>query len=172
MMIGDSDRGALDPVAAPVREDVVADASHVAAAEQLPERIVVAFLHCDDPHVDLVLAHCFGEHAIELLSPDGAEAFPPVSCFEVRLCAEVANGEGEARRDERVLKDGASQRRDPCRSVKTSTRRCSRCAVVTPDCHRGGPTSRGSSRSLGVRSDSPSTSGMTYQTVPFASPES
>ena len=108
-MIGDPDGGALDPVAAAVGEDVVADASDIAAAEQLPERIVVAFLHRDDPHVDLVLAHRFGEDAIELLASDRAESLPPISRFEVGLRAELAAGEGDTRGDERATKDGTSQ---------------------------------------------------------------
>src|SRR5215210_1968235 len=95
MMIGDSDGGALDPVTAAVREDVVADASHVAAAEQLPQRIVMAFLHRDDPHVDGVLAHRFGKDAVELLASDGAEALPPISRVAVGLRAQLADGEGK-----------------------------------------------------------------------------
>ena len=109
MMVGDPDRGALDPVAAAVGEDVVADGSHVPAAEQLPERIVVALLHRDDPHVDPVLAHRFGEDAIELLAADRAEPLPPVSRLEVGLCAKVARAEGEARGEERAIKGGPSR---------------------------------------------------------------
>src|SRR5689334_16519583 len=93
MVIGDPDGRAFDAVAATVSEDVVADIPDVAAAQQLPEWIVVAFFHRDDPHVDPVLAHCFGEHAVELLASDGAQSLPPVSRFEVRLCPEVMSCE-------------------------------------------------------------------------------
>src|SRR5687767_2495430 len=118
MMIGDSDGGALDPVTAAVGEDVVADGSHVAAAEQLPEGIVVTFLHRDDPHVDLVLAHCFGENAVELLAPDGAEPLPAVPRLEARLRAEIGGGDGEGSRGESVTKDDASQSWHLCASMK------------------------------------------------------
>src|SRR4051794_18294654 len=102
MMIVDPDRGALDAVTTAVREDVIADASHVAAAEQLPERVVMAFLHGDDPHVDPVLTHRFGENAVELLAPDGAESLPPMSRIELGLCAELRNGEGDACGEQRA----------------------------------------------------------------------
>jgi hypothetical protein len=71
----------------------------------------VAFLHRDDPHVDLVLAHRLGENAIELLASDRAEALPPISRLEMGLRAEIGSSKGEARRDEGALKDGASQGR-------------------------------------------------------------
>src|SRR5688572_23637888 len=99
-MVGDPDRGALDAVAAAVGEDVVADAADVAATEQLPEWIIVTFLHRDDPHVDLILAHRFGEDAVELLAADGAQTLPAVSRLEVGLRAEIASGEREDGREE------------------------------------------------------------------------
>ena len=109
LMIRYADRGALDPIAPTIGEDVVADVPDVAAAEELPEGIVVAFLHRHDPHVDLVFPHRLGEDAVELLASDGAEALPPASCLELRLRAEVASGEGEARGDENTAKVGARQ---------------------------------------------------------------
>src|SRR6187401_2863767 len=107
MMIRDPDRGTLDPVATAVREDVVADASHVAAAEQLPERIVMAFLHGDDPHVDRVLTHRFGENAVELLAPDGAESLPPMSRVELGLRADLTDGEGKQCSEQSATNDSA-----------------------------------------------------------------
>src|SRR5687767_5779450 len=102
MMIGDPDRGPLDPVAAAVGEDVVANAADVPAAEELPEWIVVSLLHGYDPHVDSVLAHRLREDAIELLAADGAEPLPAVACFVLGLGAELANGKRERGREERA----------------------------------------------------------------------
>ena len=99
-MVSNADRGTLDPIATTIREDVIADGADVPAAEQLPERIVVAFLHRDDPHIDLVFAHRLREDAVELLASDGTEPLPPDSCFVLRLRARVASCECEDGRDQ------------------------------------------------------------------------
>ena len=71
-----AERGALDAIAAAIGEDVIADAGHIAAAQIVPERVVVVFLDGDDPHVDAVLAHRARQDLLELIEPDLALHFP------------------------------------------------------------------------------------------------
>src|SRR5687767_12985306 len=61
------ERGALDAIAAAIREHVIADPGDVAAVEIIPERVVVVFFHRDDPHVDAVRPHRARQHLLELV---------------------------------------------------------------------------------------------------------
>ena len=67
----------------------------------------MAFLHGDDPHVDPVLTHRFGENAVELLAPDGTESLPPMSRVELGLRADLTDGEGKQCSEQSATNDSA-----------------------------------------------------------------
>ena len=54
---------------------------HVAAAQIVPQRVVVVLLHRDDPHVDAVVAHRARQHLLELIEADLALHFPAAAGF-------------------------------------------------------------------------------------------
>ena len=66
----------LDPVSAPVGEDVVAEAPGIGLPHVLPEGVVLSLLLDHDPHPDPVLPHGLGQDQIELVLADLAEAVP------------------------------------------------------------------------------------------------
>ena len=75
------ERGALDAIAAAIREHVIADAGDVPAPQVLPERVVVVFLHRDDPHVHAVGAHHQRQDLVELVQADLPFHLPSPSRF-------------------------------------------------------------------------------------------
>ena len=88
----DAERGALDPVAAAIGENVVSDVSYVASAEVLEQRVVQSLPDHGDPHVDTVLPHRIGQNMVELITANLRHALPAAPRFLRECRVESAQG--------------------------------------------------------------------------------